>query len=239
MTQRLLLVDDDVELCELLAAYLGPEGFEVEARHDGITGLEAALGERFGLVVLDVMLPGLGGLEVLRRIRERSRIPVLMLTAKGDDVDRIVGLEMGADDYLGKPFNPREMLARIRAIGRRTQPPEDGRAPARQLLVGDVALDPGAREATLRGAALDLTAVEFSLLELLLRDAGTVVTREVLSRQVLGRDPSPVDRSIDVHISNLRRKLGPDARGGERIRTVRGVGYLYAAPALATPRGPA
>lgn len=227
MATRLLLVDDDTELCELLRAYLEPEGFEVEACHDGLSGLEAALSGSHSLVILDVMLPGLQGFEVLRRLRERSRIPVLMLTARGDDVDRIVGLEMGADDYLPKPFNPREMVARIRAIGRRSAPPGPDLPPARRLEVGDLMLDQGTRQVTLAGTRLTLTAVEFSLLDQLLRQAGLVVSREDLYRQVLGREAAALDRSIDVHVSNLRKKLGPGPGGDERIQAVRGVGYVY------------
>jgi len=232
--QRILIVDDDVELCELLVDYLSPEGFHIDAVHDGVEGLKRALSEEYGLVVLDVMLPGLNGFEVLRRVREQSRIPVLMLTARGEDVDRIVGLEMGADDYLPKPFNPREMVARLRAIQRRSlphvrDPPGEGRVV--DLTVGNVVLDPGRRLATQAGHPLPLTSVEFSLLEVLLGAAGRVVSREDLCQQVLGRALSPFDRSIDVHISNLRKKLGSGGSDTDRIQTVRGVGYLYATTA--------
>ncbi|MDY0000386.1 MAG: response regulator transcription factor [Polyangia bacterium] len=252
MSTRILLVDDDTELCELLRAFLEPEGFEVEACHDGLSGLEAALSGRHALVILDVMLPGLQGFEVLRRIRASSRIPVLMLTARGDDVDRIVGLEMGADDYLPKPFNPREMVARIRAIQRRVAPSGPDLPAARRLEVGDVVLDPATRQVTQAGSKVSLTAVEFSLLEILLRQAGQVVSRDDLYRQVLGREASPLDRSIDVHVSNLRKKLGPGPADEERIQAVRGVGYIYtslgtshaddaadAAPGYSGPAGPA
>ena len=226
---QILIIDDDVALCDLVTEYLEPLGFEIESVHRGDTGVERALNGKHALVVLDVMLPGLNGFEVLRRIRSESRIPVLMLTARGDDVDRIVGLEIGADDYLPKPFNPRELTARIRAILRRTS----SDTPAEQtveksLSVGDVQLDSGTRAVSCAGENIELTAVEFDLLEKLLRTAGRIVTREELSKQVLGRSSSPFDRSIDMHISNLRKKLGAGFGATERIKTVRGVGYIYA-----------
>jgi two-component system, OmpR family, response regulator CpxR len=226
---QILIIDDDVTLCELVTEYLTPLGFAIESVHRGDTGAERALAGNFSLVVLDVMLPGLNGFEVLRHIRADSKVPVLMLTARGDDVDRIVGLEIGADDYLPKPFNPRELVARIRAILRRTQASEPAdQSIAKQLSVGDVELDGGTRTVYRGGALMELTAVEFDLLENLLRAAGQIVTREELSKEVLGRNASPFDRSIDMHISNLRKKLGHQAAGRERIKTVRGVGYIYA-----------
>ncbi|MFO0684960.1 MAG: response regulator transcription factor [Sandaracinus sp.] len=222
---RILLVDDDVELASLIRDYLSSEGFEIELAHDGETGLSRARSGEHAMVVLDVMLPKRNGLDVLRALRESSRVPVLMLTARGDDVDRIVGLEMGADDYLGKPFNPRELAARLRAIQRRAS----GGAPAREVLeVGDVSLDVGARTVRRSGVEIALTTAEFALLELFLRSAGRVVTRDAIAEQVLGRRLSAFDRSVDVHVSNLRKKLDPD--GGERIKTVRGSGYVYAMP---------
>lgn len=226
---RILVIDDDRELCELLSEYLGPEGFDVEAVFDAEHGIARSLSGEHGLVVLDVMLPGMSGFEVLRHIRERSRIPVLMLTARGDDVDRIVGLEMGADDYLPKPFNPRELVARIRAIQRRMVPAEGEKAATsgKLFVVGDVELDIATRSVRLSGREVEMTAVEFSLLEELMRMAGRVVTRRDLSRKILGRDLSPYDRSVDVHVSSLRRKLGHESAGMERIKTIRGVGYLY------------
>jgi DNA-binding response OmpR family regulator len=226
---KILIIDDDVALGELVTEYLEPLGFEIELVHRGDAGAERALAGEHSLVVLDVMLPGLNGFEVLRRIRAESKIPVLMLTARGDDIDRIVGLEIGADDYLPKPFNPRELTARIRAILRRTTPeaPADQSAEKR-LRVGDVELDSGTRAISRAGENVELTAVEFDLLEKLLRAAGQIVTREELSKQVLGRGSSPFDRSIDMHISNLRKKLGNRDDAGERIKTVRGVGYIYA-----------
>ena len=231
---RILVIDDDVELCELLTEYLTPEGLLVETVHEGELGADRARSGDHALVVLDVMLPGISGFDVLRRIRASSNVPVLMLTARGDDVDRIVGLEMGADDYLPKPFNPRELVARIRAIQRRVEPRLEretgpGKA-AERVVVGDVQLDPGARVVLQRGRPVDVTSVEFALLEVLLRASGQVVTREDLAKEVLGRRLSPYDRSIDVHISSLRRKLGHHLGDTERIKTVRGVGYLYTLP---------
>jgi DNA-binding response OmpR family regulator len=228
---QILIIDDDVALCELVAEYLEPLGFEIQAVNRGDQGAEAALSGNFSIVVLDVMLPGLNGFEVLRRIRAESKVPVLMLTARGDDIDRIVGLEIGADDYLPKPFNPRELVARIRAILRRSQTdathdPREHDKP-KTLTAGDVELDLGTRVVRRAGQAVELTAVEFDLLEKLLRAAGSIITREELSKEVLGRSTSPFDRSIDMHISNLRKKLGHQLGDVERIKTVRGVGYIY------------
>jgi len=227
--ERILVVDDDQELCSLLAEYLETEGFAVEALFDGRRVREKLLAGRFVLVVLDVMLPGRNGFDVLRELRSESDVPVLMLTARGDDVDRIVGLEMGADDYLPKPFNPRELVARIRAILRRRRG-ESGRSAPGLLAVGDLELDQGGRSVRLAGTPLDLTTVEFSLLEELLRAAGQPLSREKLVLSVLKRPYSPFDRSIDVHVSNLRKKLGRYGDGSERIKTLRGEGYLYALP---------
>ncbi|MDT7812775.1 MAG: two-component system, OmpR family, response regulator [Acidobacteriaceae bacterium] len=220
---RVLIVDDDVELCGLLVERLSTEGFAIEAVHDGLRGLERALSHEHALVVLDLMLPRMGGLDVLRRLRAQSHVPVLILTARGEDVERILGLEIGADDYVPKPFNPRELIARIRAILRRTARVD---ATASPLIVGDIRLDPAAREAWSNGVPLDLTSVEFTLLEALLHDAGRIVTREHLTETVLGRKLGAFDRVIDVHVSNVRKKLGP-AQGGERIKAVRGSGYLF------------
>jgi two-component system response regulator CpxR len=230
---HILIIDDDVALCELVTEYLEPLGFQIETIHRGDAGAERALAGEHSLVVLDVMLPGLNGFEVLRRIRAESKIPVLMLTARGDDIDRIVGLEIGADDYLPKPFNPRELTARIRAILRRTSSDTAAdRVLEKRLCVGDVELDSGTRAISRSGENVELTAVEFELLEKLLRAAGEIVTREELSKKVLGRSSSPFDRSIDMHISNLRKKLGVRLGGTERIKTVRGVGYIYAQPSV-------
>jgi len=222
---RLLVVDDDVELTALLGEYLSGEGFAVTAAADGEAGVRAALEGSPDLVVLDVMLPRLNGFDALRRIRERSTVPVIMLTARGDEVDRIVGLELGADDYLAKPFSPRELAARVRAVLRRSH----GQLPggAGRVVVGDLDLDTAARQVRRGGERVELTGTEFSLLALLAREAGNVVTRQVLYREVLGRRPLVYDRSLDVHVSNLRRKLGPLPDGEERIKTLRGVGYQY------------
>lgn len=230
---RVLIVDDDFELCNLVSEYLAPEGFRVESVHDGENGLQRALGGNYLLVVLDVMLPGMSGFDVLRRLRATSRVPVLLLTARGEDVDRIVGLEIGADDYLPKPFNPRELLARIRAVLRRTSADPKGIGAARTpeiLRIGDIELDPATRTVKHAGEAVDLTSVEFNLLEVLLREAGRVVTREELVSAVLSRKFSPFDRSIDMHVSKVRKKLGDGDGDAEHIKTVRGVGYIFARP---------
>ena len=233
---RILVIDDDVELCSLVGEYLEPEGFQVESAPDGPRGLEQALNGGHLLVVLDVMLPGLNGFEVLRRLRDKSKIPVLLLTARGEDVDRIVGLEIGADDYLPKPFNPRELVARIRAILRRTHTERSGSGqPAEILRVGDVELDPGTRTVLRKGKAVELTSVEFNLLHVLLREAGRVVPRERLVDIVLSRKFSPFDRSIDMHVSKIRRKLGDSDSGVDHIKTVRGVGYIFTRPQEPAP----
>lgn len=223
---RILIIDDDEELCELVSEYLGVEGFEVACVNDGEAGLEAALGGGYDMAILDVMLPKMNGFDVLRKLREDSKLPVLMLTARGDDMERIVGLEIGADDYLPKPFNPRELAARLRAILRRTETPPDDGVPA-TIEIDDVEVSPAARTVTCGGEVISLTSVEFGLLYELLKDAGKVVKKEDLSEAVLERKLSPYDRSLDMHISNLRKKLGPRADGSERIKTVRSVGYIY------------
>ncbi len=223
--KRVLLIDDDIELCALLTDYLRAEGFEVEAAYNGESGLQRALSGAYNIVVLDVMLPGMSGFDVLRRLRPQSRIPVLLLTARGEDVDRIVGLELGADDYVPKPFNTRELLARINAILRRVQNPQ---GPGSSIQVGEVKLDPGARTVLRAGQRIEFTSVEFDLLRYLLENAGSVVPREELAERVLGRRFSPFDRSIDMHISKIRRKLFDDS--DELIKTVRGTGYIYARP---------
>ena len=220
---RVLLVDDDVQLCKLLAERLATEGFIMETVHDGARGLERALSMEHALVVLDLMLPGMGGLDVLRRLRKASPAPVLILTARGEDSDRILGLEMGADDYVPKPFNPRELIARIRAILRRTGRPEASAGP---LVVGDIRIDPAVREAWLEQAPLHLTSMEFTLLEVFMRDPGRILSREQLTQAVLGRKLGPFDRVIDVHVSNLRKKLG-SVQDGQWIKAVRGSGYLF------------
>ena len=229
---RILVIDDDVELCGLVSEYLEPEGFQVESVHDGEKGLERALAGDHLLVVLDVMLPKLNGFDVLRRMRTTSRMPVLLLTARGEDVDRIVGLEIGADDYLPKPFNPRELVARIRAILRRTRSGEG--SPGDILRVGNIELNPATRSVTQDGSNVELTSVEFNLLQVLLQEAGQVVSRERLVDSVLGRKFSPFDRSIDMHVSKVRKKLGDTEGGTDYIKTVRGVGYIFARPPAKT-----
>ena len=225
---QILLIDDDEELCELVTEYLTVEGFAVEAVHDGENGLKRAASGDYDLVTLDVMLPKMNGFDVLRNLRETSKVPVLMLTARGDDMERIVGLEIGADDYLPKPFNPRELLARIRAILRRvSENDETAQTAGEKFQVEDVEVAPAARSAKRSGEELGLTAVEFDLLVALLREAGKVVKKEDLSEQVLDRKLSPFDRSLDMHISNLRKKLGDREDGEERIKTIRSVGYIY------------
>jgi two-component system response regulator CpxR len=219
---HLLLIDDDAELCSLLGEFLKREGFTVDCEHEGHRGLEKALQPGIDLVVLDVMLPGIDGFEILRRLRQKSKVPVIMLTARGEDVDRIVGLELGADDYLPKPFNPRELAARIRAILRRyeARPAE----PANRLEINGVALDPGTREVLSDGKRADLTTFEFDILEMLMRSAGRVLSRDALMENFYNRRATPFDRSIDMHISHLRKKL---EHGDALIKTIRGVGYQF------------
>src|SRR5258708_14620037 len=225
---HVLVVDDDVELCALVQEYLTAEGFSLKAVNDGEQGLQQALTNDYSLVVVDVMVAGINGFEVLRRIRSVSKIPVLLLTARGEDVDRIVGLEIGADDYLPKPFNPRELVARIRAILRRTKRVTAADEAPEVLSVGDVELDPPTPSVLRARHPLDLTSVEFNLLEVLLREPGRVVTRERLVNAVLSRKFMPFDRSIDMHVSKVRRKLGDSEEDGDHIKTIRGVGYMFA-----------
>ena len=222
--ERVLVIDDDAELCRLLTRFLSREGFEIFCVPGGAPAIERALAENYSLIMLDVMMPDADGFAVLNRIRQRSRIPVLMLTARGDTQDRIRGLDLGADDYLPKPFEPAELVARIRAILRRSSP--RWTAPE-AIAIGEVELDGGDRTVRCGGAVVDLTTVEFDLLAALMRVAGRTVSREDLVRNVLGREFSPFDRSIDTHVCNLRRKLGPLPNGEERIKGVRGAGYLY------------
>jgi two-component system, OmpR family, response regulator CpxR len=236
---RMLVIDDDIKLNRLLTEYFQPEGFSVESVTDAAEGVERALSGEYEIVVLDVMLPNINGFEVLRRIRAaehtgNARVPVLMLTARGQDDDRIRGLEAGADDYLPKPFNPRELLARINAILRRVDEAASRRETRERLSIGDLIVDTGARMVWRAGREVELTAVEFDLLETLVRAAGRVVKRDELARKVLGRTLTPFDRSIDMHVSHLRRKLKAGAEEAERIKTVRNVGYLYVNPSGAT-----
>src|SRR5215831_4823474 len=224
---RVLVIDDDAELCKLVARFLSAEGFKVETVRTSGRGIERALSAEHELIVLDVMLPGMDGFEILRRLRAESRTPVLMLTARGDDLDRILGLEIGADDYLPKPFNPRELAARIRAILRRATASLSA-ANLAPVLVADLELNPNSRIARVRGEVLNLTTIEFDLLDKFMKSVGRVVGREELVKEVLGREFSPFDRSIDTHVCNLRKKVGPYSDGTERIKNVRGVGYLFA-----------
>lgn len=232
---RLLMIDDDRKLCRLVATYLGPLGFDVTAVHTGPEGVERATepGAQWHAIILDVMLPGLDGFEVLRRIRAASAVPVLMLTARGDETDRIVGLEVGADDYLPKTFSTRELLARLRAVLRRSNLNARGPAtpaPPSELVVGDLRLNLDARSASLGSQPLILTPVEFDLLASLAKARGRVKSREALLDECRDRNYEVFDRSIDVHISALRRKLGDDAKEPRYIRTIRSAGYLLAGP---------
>ena len=226
--QKILVVDDDLRLRDLLKRYLSEQGFAVDTVPDA-GAMDRQMGRvRYDLLVLDLMLPGEDGFAICRRLRAADpAVGIVMLTARGDDVDRIAGLETGADDYIAKPFNPRELVARIRAILRRTRAGAAGAGPPAQLTIDDVTLDLGRRVARRAGTALALTTVEFSLLEMLVRAAGSVVRRDDLARGALGRSLLPFDRSIDVHVSRVRKKLGPRPDGGERIATLRAVGYLY------------
>jgi two-component system, OmpR family, phosphate regulon response regulator OmpR len=224
---RILIVDDDERLAEMLGTYLRSRGFEVEQRVDGSSGLRALEAGRFDIVVLDVMLPDLDGLEVLRRLRTRSTVPVLMLTARGEDTDRIVGLELGADDYLPKPFNPREVVARLTAILRRGRP-LSAEVEQDVLRFGRLEIDRAAHEARLDGKVCLLTAHQFEILRVLAERVGRVQTREQLMQAVRGEDLDEFDRSIDVHVSRIRAAIEDDPKHPRRIRTVRAVGYVFA-----------
>lgn len=223
--EKILLIDDDEELCDLVTEFLQSESFVVEMAHDGEKGVEKSLEGEFNLIILDVMLPKINGFEVLRKIRKNSQLPVLMLTARGEDVDKIIGLELGADDYLPKPFNPRELIARIKAILRRSQ--VSPVIPKDVIIVDDVQVNLASRLALRGSENLNLTAVEFDLLVNLMQKAGEIVKRDDLAKIVLGRRLTPFDRSMDMHISNLRKKLGKRPDGHERIKTIRSVGYIY------------
>jgi two-component system response regulator CpxR len=225
---RVLIVDDDQGLVSLLQRFLQNDGFQVHAVFDHRSGLDAALTGDYDVVILDVMLPGGSGFELLKSLRAHSRVPVILLTARGEAVDRILGLEIGADDYVPKPFDPRELAARIRAVLRRSLESPTDNAGEESLTLGDISLSLLSRTALCNGLAVDLTGAEFNMLELLLRRAGAVVTREELAQAALGRPLSAFDRSVDVHVSRLRKKLGCVPGGEERIRPVRGIGYFYA-----------
>lgn len=225
---KILIIDDDVKLCRLVREYLAPFGFDVTGKHNGLEGVDEVSSQDYDAVILDVMLPGIDGFEVLRRIRAISTVPVLMLTALGDEADRIVGLEIGADDYLPKTFSTRELLARLRAATRRSQMAQPFGA-NEDIVVGDVAVKIATRTATQNGSTLDLTALEFDLLHCLMRFAGRVLNRDQILDEVAGREYDVFDRSIDVHISSLRRKLGDDFKEPRYIRTLRSVGYMFLA----------
>ncbi|HCI01976.1 MAG: DNA-binding response regulator [Oceanospirillaceae bacterium] len=231
-SNKILLVEDDKELNELLTEFLQLENFSVTSTFDGAEGIEKALQNDYDAIVLDIMLPKVNGLEVLKQLRNTKKTPVLMLTARGDEVDRIIGFEMGADDYLPKPCNPREIIARIKAILRRVDMDREDIKPSPSnglVKADDIELNPATRVATLDAEVLELTSTEFNLLENLLANAGSVLSKEELTESALGRKLTLYDRSIDMHLSNLRRKLGPFADGKPRIKTVRGIGYLYVA----------
>jgi len=222
MSAQVLLADDDVELSGMLTEYLEREGFGVTAVHDGEAAARLALSGSYQIIVLDVMMPKVDGIEALRQIRQTSRVPVVMLTARGDDIDRIVGLELGADDYVPKPCTPRELVARLRAILRRASPGSMSGSDGGPIEVGPIALWPEKRRVQWRGRELHLTSIEFNVLEVLMRNAGRVVSKQEISENALGRPLARFDRSIDVHLSSIRQKLGD---GGKLIRTVRGLGY--------------
>ena len=226
LPRRVLLVDDDLQLCQMLAEYLQAEGFDLVTAHDGEAGVEAASAGNVDVVVMDITMPVMDGFEALRQIRKVSDVPVLMLTARGDEVDRIVGLEIGADDYLPKPFNPRELTARLRAILRRVQ---RATAETGRIAQGDISIESGSRSLFRHGEPVPVTATEFIIAELLLRAAGEVVSKEELTEKALGRRLTAYDRSLDTHLANLRKKLGPADDGSPLIKTVRGQGYIFVA----------
>jgi DNA-binding response OmpR family regulator len=229
---RLLVIDDDRQLCKLIKDYLKPLGYDVSAAHNGAEGLEMALQEGWSAIILDVMLPGLNGFEVLKRLREKSSVPVLMLTARGEEADRIAGLEVGADDYLPKTFSTRELLARLRAVTRRaaTPPAAPGGDADPEIVVGSLRINAGTRHAALGDKQLDLTALEFDLLACLARARGRVKSREQLVEAIAERNYDVYDRSIDVHVWSLRKKLGDDPKNPRFIRTYRSVGYMLINP---------
>jgi DNA-binding response OmpR family regulator len=229
MAFRILLIDDDARLFDLLASYLRQNGMDVVGAHDGARGLAMLDAGTFDAVLLDVMMPGLDGLQTCKRIRQKSNVPLIMLTAKGDETDRVVGLEMGADDYVAKPFSPRELLARLRAVLRRAKPD----AFAEKVTVGDLTIDIAGREAQVSGKPIELTGLEFDLLVALARRPGKVISRETLLAEAGRSDVTVSERTVDVHISHLRQKIGDDPRAPVRIRTVRGVGYVLAKDAPA------
>ncbi len=225
MMHKILLIDDDIALTEMLKQYLVTEGFDVTVANDGQTGAQYALAGQFDLTVLDVMMPKLNGIETLRLIRQASHIPVIMLTAKGDESERVMGLELGADDYVPKPCTPRELLARIRALLRRSKITKDGSQQALQIVIGGLTITPAQRRVEVKGKAISLTSTEFNLLEILAKNAGYVVCKEDLALQAMGRTLVRFDRSIDVHMSSIRQKIGVCSNGSDYIQTVYRMGY--------------
>jgi DNA-binding response OmpR family regulator len=223
---NILMIDDDVEFVQMMREYLEPEGFDVESAHNYDSGLRAARAGRHSLIVLDVMLPGGSGFDLLRTLRKESSVPVLLLTGRGEAVDRIVGLEIGADDYLPKPAEPRELTARIRAILRRTERDGSGEHEPDWIRIGEIALSPGRREILCSEKPVEVTAFEFNILEHLMRNAGKIIPREELAEAALGRKLGMLDRSVDVHLSRLRKKLSA-CGASERIKSIRGAGYIF------------
>ena len=226
--QQILVIDNDIALCRLVTEYLEPKGYKVETVYDSTMGAERALSGEHALAVLDYTLPGMSGLELLQHIRAHSGLPIVMLSARGNDVERIIGLQIGADDYLAKPFNPLELVARIEAVLRRTQIDLEPKPVRKIVVAGDLEIDGLTRTVRRAGEIVNLTFIEYSLLEHLLSARGQILERARIVKEVLHRDLSPLDRSIDTHMSNLRRKLGHQVNGVERIKTVRRVGYIYA-----------
>ena len=227
---QILLADDDTELCVLLSEYLDAENFQVTSVHDGETAIQYALNNHYDVMILDIMMPRLSGLEVLKRLQDKVQMPILMLTARGDDIDRILGLEMGADDYLPKPCNPRELVARLRAILRRTTQTQGTQIDDQQesvSIIGDLTLDRSNRTVKIMQRIINLTSTEFNVLDSLIKQAGQVVDKETLTEESLLRKLTVYDRSIDMHLSKIRKKLGSHADGSQRIKTIRGTGYLY------------
>ncbi|NMM42303.1 response regulator transcription factor [Pseudoalteromonas arctica] len=224
---KLLMIDDDTGLCELLSEYLTAQGFQIECAHNGEQGLKQALEQEYALILLDVMLPKLDGFEVLKQLRQKKLTPVIMLTAKGEDFDRIFGLELGADDYIPKPFNHRELLARVKAIARRIEHITSlANTSSNKLTVNNIVINLAAREAYVDEHPLSLTGTEYEVLALLVKHAGEVVSKEQISEEVLGRRLASFDRSIDMHVSNIRKKIA-EFNNAERIKTMRGTGYVF------------
>jgi DNA-binding response OmpR family regulator len=236
MSGHILIADDDIELCQLLKDFLKLEGFTITTVHNGDTAVEEFGSKKYDLMILDIMLPGRQGLDVLRSVRSNSNLPIVMLTARGDDTDRIIGLELGADDYLPKPCNPKELAARVRAVLRRAQINQQQRAPT-VLTSGELVLNTIRRELCYQGNNIPLTSTEFEIFQLLMQRAGSVVDKEMISSEVLKRKLAAYDRSIDVHISNIRKKLGQFDVNDDLIKNIRGVGYQFSQATVITVAG--